>query len=207
VQSLQHITRTIAPALRIPAVEGVPRFAEYVLLALADVESQRGLINIPRYEPHWYTRLTDQARQGPPHEYHRFEKWIVAYGKQVACSWGPWQLMAFNAYDSGYRDSPSLLSLPEVAAVWSVAFFNAQRMTLYLDPNTMHLFHPMFKPAGSHRVDLGTLQTARYADRLPILAVIADTWNSGNSTDTNVPQPYIQKLIAAYLLEEAKADG
>ena len=202
---MQHIKRvitTLAPALRLPVVEQVPQFPASLLTALAQVESQCGLLNIPRYESSWWTRLTDQARQGPPHKYSRFAPWIDLYGKQVACSWGPWQIMAFNAYDRGYRGRPDMLSIPEVAAHWTIRFFNSLPLAGKLDPATMHLYHPKDAPPTANSVDLHKLHHIRYADRLAVVAIVGDAWNTGNSADDMVPHSYIQKLLSAYIREE-----
>jgi len=201
---LARVISAIGGALHLPLVVIQPKFNELLFTALADVETQGGEWNLPRFEKSWFDRLTSQDRQGPPHGYARFADWIAAYGKQVASSWGPWQLMAFNAYDRGYRGRPDLLSLPEVAAIWTALFFNSLPLTAYLSKD-MRLHHKKEKPDDAVRVDLRTLSQVRYDDRLTVLAVVGDAWNTGNAADANVPETYIKRLTCAYLKREEEA--
>ena len=88
-----------------------------ILTALAGVESSFGENNKPRFEPSY---APDGTYFKAPH----LQKLYEQYGRDAACSFGPWQIMAVRALELGYHGAPSDLSDAKVSAPYVIMNLN-----------------------------------------------------------------------------------
>jgi hypothetical protein len=84
-----------------------------VLAAIAHNESRYGANNVPRHEPAFDAggRYADRAA-------------LEKYGREAACSWGPWQVMYVTAKELGYKGAPKELADPEVSLPFAIKLVN-----------------------------------------------------------------------------------
>ncbi len=84
-----------------------------VLAALASNESRYGANNEPRHEPAYDEggRYADAMA-------------LKRYGRDAACSWGPWQIMFVTAKELGYEGAPKDLADPETSLPFVIRLIN-----------------------------------------------------------------------------------
>lgn len=194
---LDNLISILASAIRLPeTADGKFRFR--LLKSIATIESAYGQWNLPRFEEAWWNRFRHQD----PVKYKRFESWVENFGRQVTSSFGPWQLMAFNAIDDGYPYGQplSLLSLPEVSIPYVIKFINRQRYPVLVNHDDEKLSLARYYGEivfGFTKTDLRNLQLINDDQVEVVLSIIGDVYNSG-STSGYYPVGYVKKLISVY---------
>jgi hypothetical protein len=141
-----------------------------VLIAIAEVESQGGRNNYPRFERSYAPKGQQFTIQGHIIEGTGTNFTVVAesrwtrFGLASACSFGPHQMLYHTAADRGYQAEPWRLWNPDLEKEWV----------------TVELKRQFVKGANT-------------------ISKIGDAWNSGSYLDANIPGDYITKLVSVYV--------
>jgi hypothetical protein len=114
LQEVDETLKEYAPSLRAP--EGIDPLR--LLRALCLVETSGGINNLPKHEPaydaggRWFQKSA------------RLQEDYARYGRAVACSWGPMQIMYNTARELGYEGPPWYLADPDAGVRVAVEYLN-----------------------------------------------------------------------------------
>lgn len=96
------------------------------LWALSGKESSFGANNVPRFEPAYARETNGIYYLGrPKKEYgEQLRQLYKHYGAMMACSWGPFQIMAIGAFELGYVGNPAALADAKISMPFVIRKLN-----------------------------------------------------------------------------------